>query len=204
MSTTDDRLTAIRDAFDARAAEYDRNAMHRALAASVARFAHVPDGGTVVDVATGTGLAARALAVRHPGLRITGVDLSPGMIAVARSALPQGVWIEGDATGLPMAAASVDLVLCVTALHLFADPRAVFAEWARVLRPGGRAVTATFTSGGHHAGHGHDRPYPRDHASFATPERLQSFYRPIGLRIDRLASWVRAGDGVLIAQAVRD
>lgn len=204
-----DPIAAIREAFDARAPEYDENAMHRALATSVARFARVPDEGSVVDVATGTGLVARALARLHPGLSITGVDVSPGMLAVAAGALGSAEWIEADATSLPVAGASVDLVTCVTAVHLFAEPARAVGEWARVLRPGGRVVTATFVSGGHHGPHaaGHHNaevPYPRDHASFATPERLQSFYMPVGLRIDRVATWVRAGDRMLIAEAARD
>ena len=208
MVRNDDRLTAIREAFDARAPEYDESAMHRALATSVARFARVPDDGAVLDVATGTGLIARALAQLHPRLAITGVDVSGGMLAVARDALPSAEWVESDAAELSLAAASIDLITCVTALHLFAEPARAIAEWARVLRPGGRVVTATFTSGGHGggshgSGHGqHEHPYPRDHVSFATPERLQSFYTPLGLRIVRLATWVRAEDRVLIAEAV--
>ncbi|WEG10311.1 methyltransferase domain-containing protein [Microbacterium horticulturae] len=209
---TDDRVSAIREAFDARAGDYDENAMHRALAASVARFARVPADGTVVDAATGTGLVARALLTRCPGLHITGVDISPGMLAVARTAEPRIDWVEADAATLPLDDASVDLVTCVTALHLFAEPDRAIEEWARVLRPGGRVVAATFVSGGHHgknhaehspARHPADVPYPRDHASFATPERLQAHYAPTGLRIDRLATWVRADDRLLIAEAVR-
>jgi len=209
---TDDPVARIREAFDARAGDYDENAMHRALAASVARFARVPDDATVVDAATGTGLVARALLARRPGLHITGVDISPGMLAVARTAEPRIDWIEADAAALPLDEGSVDLVTCVTALHLFAEPDHAIAEWARVLRPGGRVVAATFVSGGHHgknhaehssAQHPAGVPYPRDHASFATPERLQARYAPVGLRIDRVATWVRTDDRMLITEAVR-
>ena len=209
---TDDPVARIREAFDARAGDYDENAMHRALAASVARFARVPDDATVVDAATGTGLVARALLARRPGLHITGVDISPGMLAVARNAEPHIDWIEADAAALPLDEGSVDLVTCVTALHLFAEPDHAIAEWARVLRPGGRVVAATFVSGGHHgknhaehssAQHPAGVPYPRDHASFATPERLQARYAPVGLRIDRVATWVRTDDRMLITEAVR-
>lgn len=228
MTHTTERVAAIREAFDARAPEYDTHAMHRALAASVAGFARVADDGAVLDVATGTGLVARELARLHPRVSITGVDVSGGMLAVARAALPEAEWLESDAADVPVAAASMDLITCVTALHLFADPARAISEWARVLRPGGRIVTATFTSGGHgsgahgdgahgsgahgsgaHGGGAHgqghrerEHPYPRDHASFATPDRLQSFYTPLGLRIVRLATWVRADDRVLIAEAV--
>ncbi|WP_417562662.1 class I SAM-dependent methyltransferase [Microbacterium sp.] len=209
MTLDQERTAAIREAFDARAPEYDQNAMHRALAASVARFARVADDDTVVDAAAGTGLVARALARRHPGLSITGVDVSPGMLAVARAALPSAEWLEADVTALPVATASVDLVTCVTALHLFAQPSDAITEWVRVLRPRGRLVTATFVSGGHHGRHTTEHhpaevPYPRDHASFATPELLRALFAPAGLRIARIATWVRADDHILLAEAVRD
>jgi ubiquinone/menaquinone biosynthesis C-methylase UbiE len=202
---TDGQLAAIRDSFDARAPQYDANAMHRALATSTARFAHVAEDEVEVDVATGTGLVARALATRHRGLRITGVDISGGMLAVARAALPSAAWLQADAAALPIADASTDLVTCVTALHLFPDAQLAIAEWARILRPGGRVITATFVSAGHHTPHGEPDavPYRRDHAPFATPARLQGVYTPLGLRIDRIATWVRADDRILIAQAVR-
>jgi len=192
---------AVRAAFDARADDYDASAMHRALAASAARFARVPEDGAAVDVATGTGLVARCLAERHPRLRLVGVDLSPGMLAVARAALPGAEWVQGDAEDLPIENGSADLVTCVTALHLFPDADRAISEFARILRPGGRLVTATFRSAGHGAGETH--PYPRDHESFATLARLARRLTPRRLRIDRAAAWVRAGDRMLLAEAVR-
>jgi ubiquinone/menaquinone biosynthesis C-methylase UbiE len=205
MTGPDAQLAAIRDSFDARAPQYDASPMHRALATSTARFARVAEDAVVVDVATGTGLVARALAARYPGLRISGVDISGGMLAVARAALPSATWLQADAAALPIADASTDLVTCVTALHLFPDPGGAIAQWARILRPGGRVITASFVSAGHHTPHGEPGtvPYRRDHAPFATPERLQGAYAPFGLRIDRIASWARADDRILIAEAVR-
>ena len=158
---TDDLLAAVRARFDGRAAEYDDSAMHRGLAAAVAEFALDGDGDgdrdrdgaggdgvhdvhDVLDVGTGTGLVLRALRDRDAGLHLTGIDLSGGMLEVARAALPDAELVEGDATALPFADAAFDLVTCATSLHLFPDAASALAEWVRVLRPGGRAVTATF------------------------------------------------------------
>ncbi|GAA4156335.1 class I SAM-dependent methyltransferase [Leifsonia shinshuensis] len=118
--------------------------MHRELAAAVAAFADLDGVHDVLDVATGTGLVLRALASRDRALQLTGIDLSGGMLAVARAALPEAELVEADATVLPFGDDAFDLVTCATGVHLFPDADAAIAEWARVLRPGGRVVTATF------------------------------------------------------------
>jgi SAM-dependent methyltransferase len=141
---TDDLLAAVRARFDGRAAEYDRSEMHRELAAAVAEFADLDGVRDVLDVATGTGLVLRALRARDGALRLTGIDLSGGMVEVARAELPDAELVEGDATVLPFGDGEFDLVTCATGLHLFPEADAAVAEWVRVLRPGGRAVTATF------------------------------------------------------------
>ncbi|AYG03840.1 class I SAM-dependent methyltransferase [Gryllotalpicola protaetiae] len=210
----DERNAAIRARFDGRADAYDDNTMHRELAAAVAGFADLDDVRTVLDVATGTGLVARAFAARNPGLELVGVDLSPGMLAVARRELPSAVFFEGVAEELPVADASADLVTCVTALHIFADPLPVFEEFARVLAPEGVLVTATFAEVP--AGHGHgdtgtppeQRPpgavgapgYEPNHAAFATPEALAAAAAPAGFVVTRYEFRVIEDDRVLIAE----
>ena len=192
--------------FDERAATYDDNAMHRALADAVAAFASLDGVGTVLDVATGTGLFLRALGSARP-LRMVGIDLSPGMLAVARAALPEAELVVGDAAALPFAAGSVDLVTCVTALHLVPDADAAFREWVRVLRPGGRVVTATFgpptdAAPTDAAAHGGDepRPYPTFSDRFHTPEALARAVAPAGLVVRRHAWWTHGGDTLLLAE----
>lgn len=203
----DDIRRSIRDAFDERAESYDENAMHRALAEEVAAFADLGGVRSVLDVATGTGLALRALARRRPGLRMTGVDLSSGMLAVAQRTLPEADWVQADAVALPIADSSVDLVMCVTALHVIPGADAAIAEWSRVLTPGGRVVTATFAGGSgadHHAhAHAHGTPaprYPRVHAPFATPEALGRTVEQAGLSVTRHVTWRHGDDAVLIAE----
>ena len=95
-------------------------------------------GGTVLDAACGTGRRSVELARR--GLQVIGVDRSPAMLAKARAKLPEGEFLEGDLTDLPAEAGSVEAVVCALALVHLPDLGAVMAEFARVLRPGGRVI----------------------------------------------------------------
>ena len=200
-----DDTRAVRDRFDARAASYDETAMHRDLAAEVARFVELADATHVLDIATGTGLVLRALRERgmDAHVELTGVDLSPGMLAVARSHLPDVTLVNADARRLPLDDDSVDLVVCVTGLHLIPEPELVFDEWTRVLRPGGHAVTATYSTFDptrHHreAPARDPLPYALDHTPFATPAALS---RTAGsrFRLRRHTTWSDGHDVILIA-----
>jgi ubiquinone/menaquinone biosynthesis C-methylase UbiE len=97
--------------------------------------------GDTLEVAVGTGLN---LAHYPPGVRLTGVDLSPGMLAVARQRaadLDRTVELrEADAQALPFGDASFDTVVCTMSLCSVPDERATIAEMHRVLRPGGRLL----------------------------------------------------------------
>ena len=100
-------------------------------------------GEHALDVACGTGIVARLAAHRvSPGGSVTGLDLNPGMLAVARSLPPapdvQIEWREGSATALPFADATFNAVLCQQGLQFFPDRVAALREMHRVLVPGGR------------------------------------------------------------------
>ena len=135
---SDEVVDAVRRRFDGRAATYDESAMHRDLAVAVAEFVDVAPGAAVLDVATGTGLVLRALTAQggvRP-LRTAGVDVSPGMVEVARRHLPDATLVVADARRLPFPDASFDLVTACETVY-FWEPARAFAEIARVLRPGG-------------------------------------------------------------------
>jgi ubiquinone/menaquinone biosynthesis C-methylase UbiE len=133
--------------YDGRAATYDDGDPHRQIAHAVAEFVDVSGVRDVLDAATGTGLVLRALKPRlADDARLTGVDLSARMLEVARAQTPNATFLLSDATALPFDDGSFDLVTCVTAIHLMPDAGAALREWARVLRPAGRIVIATFTS----------------------------------------------------------
>lgn len=96
--------------------------------------------GAALDVACGTGRFAALLA--GSGHVVTGVDTSPDMLSVARRKLPQVVFVRGDARELPVPDASADVITCGLALPHLPGLTAPFAEFARVLRPGGHLVTS--------------------------------------------------------------
>jgi arsenite methyltransferase len=103
-------------------------------------------GETVLDLGSGAGLDA-FLAARHVGAggRVIGVDMTPDMLAKARAnaaalGLGQVEFREGRLEKLPVADASVDAVTSNCVINLVPDKGAVFAEVARVLKPGGRLV----------------------------------------------------------------
>ncbi len=103
----------------------------------------LPRGGHVLDVATGTGLVAAALLRR--GFGVTGLDLSPEMLAVARRRFGEGVeLIQAPAEALPLAAESFDHLTFTYLLRYVADPQATLAELARVVRPGGVVASLEF------------------------------------------------------------
>ena len=101
-------------------------------------------GERVLDVACGTGVVAR-LASQQVGATATvaGLDVNPGMLAVARSATPPGMpieWHEANAEALPIPDAAFDVVLCQMGLQFMPDKRAALREMRRVLVRGGRLI----------------------------------------------------------------
>jgi demethylmenaquinone methyltransferase/2-methoxy-6-polyprenyl-1,4-benzoquinol methylase len=102
-----------------------------------------PDGGHVLDVATGTGLVAAQLLRR--GFSVTGVDQSPEMLAVARRRFGDRVeLVEASAEELPFPVASFDHLTFTYLLRYVADPGTTLEELARVVRPGGVVASLEF------------------------------------------------------------
>jgi ubiquinone/menaquinone biosynthesis C-methylase UbiE len=98
-------------------------------------------GGEILEIAVGSGVNLS----RYPsGVHVTGLDLSGKSLQAAQlRAGEAGVdfaGVRGDAAALPLAAASLDTVVCTMAACVFGDPAAVFGEVRRVLRPDGRVL----------------------------------------------------------------
>jgi ubiquinone/menaquinone biosynthesis C-methylase UbiE len=97
--------------------------------------------GDVLEVAVGTGLN---LPCYPAGIRLTGIDLSPAMLGIARNrARVLGLAAdlrEASADALPFPDASFDTVVCTVSLCNIPGDRAAIGEMFRVLRPGGRLV----------------------------------------------------------------
>lgn len=107
--------------------------------------AHLRPGDQVLDVACGPGeLTLNAARQVGPDGQVTGLDLNPGMLAVARSKSTAINWQEGNAEALPFEEASFDAVVCQFGLMLFPDPVTAVAEMYRVLRPHRHMVVTVF------------------------------------------------------------
>jgi len=115
--------------------------------------AHVTAGERVLDVACGTGVVTRAAAERvgRRG-RVVGIDLNPGMIAVARSlaAIDDAPieWLERSALDLGLDGASFDAVLCQQGLQFFPDKPVALREMRRVLDRNGRLALSVWNNVG--------------------------------------------------------
>jgi SAM-dependent methyltransferase len=169
------------------AGAYD--ALSRLLLGSlVGRFsadiaAAAPAGARVLEVGCGPGHLSIRLARQH-GLKVTGLDLDPAMIARARANADRPgngegrrpSFLVGDVAALAFPDRSFDLVVSTLSMHHWADPAAGLAEIGRVLRPGARALVWDFRPGvrPHPFGprHGHT-PDPVEHTR-RSPLRVMS------------------------------
>ncbi len=135
----------VQKQFGANAEKYVRSKVH-ATGHSLTRMVALAEPQAhwlALDVAPGGGHSAIAIA-RHVD-KVVAVDITFGILQAARShARRQGlenlVWVQGDGGALPLPDAIFDLITCRVALHHFPDQAGAIADWARVLKPGGRLV----------------------------------------------------------------
>ena len=129
----------VRKQFDLLAPEWDGMRSPDAFSPLEAALATVEGPvEAALDVGTGTGAAAFAIAERFPAARVVGVDIAPTMVEQARRKARdrRNVSFEhGDASSLPYERASFDLVTAANMIPFF-------DELARVVRPGGTLVVA--------------------------------------------------------------
>jgi SAM-dependent methyltransferase len=134
------------------AGDYDRIARGiQPVADHVVRSGRIRAGELVLDVACGTGNTA--LMARARGAVVTGLDLTPELLAVARQrAAGEGyddiTWTEGDAERLPFPDGAFDVVVSTCGLMFAPDQQKVAAEVARVTRRGGRIAIQAWTREG--------------------------------------------------------
>src|SRR5271168_4759140 len=166
-------------------------AHNRPLFEAVLDAAGVGPGTRLLDVGCGTGLTL--VLAQERGAIPGGLDISPGLLGIARERLPAAVLREGDMEILPFGDDSFDAVTGVNAFQFAGDPRQALREAARVARPGGRVVASLFAaperSQGtvvHEAMNALIPPeQAADHAPYAlsAPGNLEQALTDVGLRV---------------------
>jgi ubiquinone/menaquinone biosynthesis C-methylase UbiE len=150
-STQRERVRAIWDGFALLYHQYMAANVHP-VAERLVELLSLPEGARVLDLATGTGAAAIAAAQRvGPRGRVTGVDVSPAMLEIARAQVAQARLANVElkpmaAERLEFPADSFHAVLCGLGLMLFSDPAAALQETWRVTRPGGAVALSVWGS----------------------------------------------------------
>ena len=125
-------------------------------APALVEAAVVRTGESALDVACGTGAVTRLLAERvGPTGKVVGLDINPGMLAVARLSAPsQSIeWLEGSALKMPLPDATFDPVVCQQGLQFFPERPAALSEMRRVLKRGGRLAVSCWRSIEHTPGY---------------------------------------------------
>jgi demethylmenaquinone methyltransferase/2-methoxy-6-polyprenyl-1,4-benzoquinol methylase len=136
-----EKRRVVEEMFDRVAPDYERVnrvislGRDRAWRARTVQALALTPGARVLDLACGTGDLIRD--AQRAALAPIGIDISAGMLHATTVHAPL---VRGDGAALPFAPASFDGVVCGFALRNFVDLDGIFAEVARVVRPGGRFV----------------------------------------------------------------
>lgn len=120
-------------------------------AQEVVASAGIASGMSVLDLACGTGVATRYVALLcSPKGRVIGIDIDSGMVEIAK-ATTQRMSLVADfrcasADDLPLDSASIDIALCLQGLQFFPDRLKAFSELHRVVKPAGTLIATTWSS----------------------------------------------------------
>jgi len=158
-------------------------------------LASLKPGETVLDLGSGGGFDA-FLAAREVGEqgRVIGVDMTPAMITKARANAERGQYTNvafrlGEIEHLPVADASVDVIISNCVINLSPDEAQVFREACRVLRPGGRLAVSDVVASAELPEHLRDDPalYAGCMAGASRIDRLEAMIRAAGFEGVRIA-----------------
>jgi ubiquinone/menaquinone biosynthesis C-methylase UbiE len=219
---TDTTKRAVQSQFGSQASWYTVSRVHQASFGldALVQMAAPSSHDLALDVATGTGFTALALA---PSCRrVVALDFTPGMLREAESlrrarAIENLTLCLGDAEAVPFLAGTFDIVVCRHAAHHFPNLLRALGEMARVTRPGGRVVLCDTCAPEDPElaalMNGWEARRDRSHARNYPPSRIEAIFAESGLRIDDLAmgqvplefdDWVRrAGVAVDETAALR-
>jgi SAM-dependent methyltransferase len=204
MTTTYDWRGDIGDVWADEWRRTDRTlaAVNDALVAEIAADWRAP--GRILDIGCGAGATSLALADALGDARITGVDLSPALIAVARERAGDGGRLSfeaGDAAAWSPAEAGYDVIVSRHGIMFFDDPVGAFANICGLARPGARLVFSCFRDRGDNEWVRAIRPVferfapealtapepPAGPFAFADPARIESILREAGFAPPRIA-----------------
>ncbi|KAI4231305.1 MAG: hypothetical protein LQ349_005700 [Xanthoria aureola] len=145
-TTDSDSNATIKAIYTERSSTYDASSFHPRQAKEYIHRANLKPGNSVLDLACGTGLVT-ILAKQHvgPAGRVIGIDISSGMLDVARKKTSElGLdieYLEHDITDLDaLSLGEFDVVTCASALLLLKEPLRAIEHWASLLLPNGRLL----------------------------------------------------------------
>mgnify|MGYP000383284407 CR=1 FL=1 len=193
--TNRDIRDEIRDYWSDRAASFDDDPGHKiadgaemaAWAALFRRHLGQAHGRRLLDLASGTGEISRLC--KGMGFDVTGLDWAEPMLERARVKLPDVTFLQADAERTMLPSGSMDVIVTRHLVWTLVDPAAAFAEWHRVLAPGGQllVVDGDFVTKGWLTRLFGQRQIT-DHGAMARHHRIlrQVHFAP-GARADRVA-----------------
>lgn len=147
MTTRDEWTGPVGDVWAQEWRRTDRafNTLTPALNAAI--LAAAPQTGRALDVGCGAGEAAIALAIARPAMEVTGVDISSGLVAIARDRgtdLSNLSFVHGDAVAVAGKLAPLDLIVSRHGVMFFEDPVGAFRALHAAAAPGARLVFSCF------------------------------------------------------------
>jgi ubiquinone/menaquinone biosynthesis C-methylase UbiE len=153
MGYTDNHKQRAREGFDRQAATYDasyKGFLGRHLRKPFNFILKQLDSfqfHSVLDVGCGTGLLLEQIKTERPDVKISGIDISSGMLKVARQKLGETADLKsGDAEELPWPDSNFDVVITSCVFHHFTRPLKALVEMKRVLKPDGHLLLSDVTA----------------------------------------------------------
>jgi SAM-dependent methyltransferase len=135
---------------------------------TILKVTGIRPGSRVLDVGCGSGEFLRMLAKAR--VAAAGIDPAPGMIELARAAVPEGDIRVGGAESLPWPDASFTMVAAINALQFTGNPDAAVAEMTRVTLPGGFVAVANWAEGARNDIHGIEAAVARSFGEAPQPD----------------------------------
>ncbi|MGN0788640.1 MAG: class I SAM-dependent methyltransferase [Christensenellales bacterium] len=186
-------IQATKEGFEKSFAEgtlYDRQTQDDKHLSRIIDSLHLKPHAKVLDLGTGTGYVALAIARRYQEVQVVGLDIVQDALAknteiAKREGLSNVRFLSYDGGNFPFQAGEFDIVVTRYALHHFPDIRATFGEISRVLKPGGGLFVADPTPNDDDTSRFVDdymKMKPDGHIKYYTLSEWQSLGQSVGLK----------------------